>query len=121
MAQAWDFKLTPIKYRAIENVVYGQKDGLALTYDVLIPETKPKNRGVLLIVSGSWKSRKFNTPRRRRETAWPATNTWRNSGRRCSPTCSARSRDLEAAVAGDLADLQRQAGRAAAIADSRRC
>jgi hypothetical protein len=60
MAQAWDFKPTPIKYRAIENVVDGQKDGLALTYDVLIPETKPKNRGVLLIVSDSWKSREFN-------------------------------------------------------------
>ena len=60
IAQAQDFKLAPAKYRAIENVVYGQKDGLALTFDVLIPETKPKNLGVLLIVSGSWKSRKSN-------------------------------------------------------------
>jgi len=53
-----DFKLEPIKCRTIEDVVYGHKDGLALTLDVMIPETKPKNIGVILIVSGSWKSKK---------------------------------------------------------------
>jgi acetyl esterase/lipase len=47
-----------VKYRAIEDVVYGYKDGLGLTMDVLIPETKPKNIGVIFIVSASWKSRK---------------------------------------------------------------
>ncbi len=47
-----------VKYRAIEDVVYGYKDGLGLTMDVLIPETKPKNIGVIFIVSASWRSRK---------------------------------------------------------------
>lgn len=61
-AKADDFKLEPVKYRTIEDVVYGHKDGLALTLDVLIPETKPKNIGVILIVSGSWKSKKSDIP-----------------------------------------------------------
>ncbi|MFN0085973.1 MAG: alpha/beta fold hydrolase [Blastocatellia bacterium] len=60
ISRADDFKLAPVSYRAIEDVVYGQKDGLALTYDVLIPETRPRKIGVLLLVSGSWKSRKSN-------------------------------------------------------------
>ncbi len=58
IVKADDFKLEPIKFRAVEDVVYGHKDGLALTLDVMIPETRPKNIGVILIVSGSWKSRK---------------------------------------------------------------
>ncbi len=62
MAKADDFKLEPVKCRSIEDVVYGHKDGLALTLDVLIPETKPKNIGVILIVSGSWKSKKSDIP-----------------------------------------------------------
>src|SRR5262245_1792030 len=57
-AQGDDFKLSPIKYRAIEDVVYGHRDGLALSLDVLIPETKPKNIGVLLLVSRAYKSSK---------------------------------------------------------------
>lgn len=57
-----DFRLEPVKCRAIEDVVYGHKDGLAMTLDVLIPETKPKNIGVILIVSGSWKSKKSDIP-----------------------------------------------------------
>lgn len=62
IAKADDFKLEPVKCRTIEDVVYGHKDGLALTLDVLIPETKPKNIGVILIVSGSWKSKKSDIP-----------------------------------------------------------
>lgn len=58
IAQAQDLKWESVKYRSIEDVVYGYKDGLGLTLDVLIPETKPKNIGVIFIVSGSWKSRK---------------------------------------------------------------
>lgn len=58
IATADDFKLETVKCRTIEDIVYGHKDGLALTFDVLIPETKPKNIGVILIVSGSWKSKK---------------------------------------------------------------
>jgi acetyl esterase/lipase len=49
-----------LKYRTTEDIVYGHKDGLAQTLDVLTPETNPKNLGVLLIVSGSWKSKKSN-------------------------------------------------------------
>ncbi len=60
--KADDFKLEPVKCRAIEDVVYGHKDGLALTLDVMIPETRPKNLGVILIVSGSWKSKKSDIP-----------------------------------------------------------
>lgn len=57
-AIAQDFKLESIKFRALEDVVYGHKDGLALTYDVLIPATKAKGLGVIILSSGSWKSRK---------------------------------------------------------------
>jgi len=57
-----DFKLEPVKCRTVEDVVYGHKDGLAMTLDVLIPETRPKNIGVILIVSGSWKSKKSDIP-----------------------------------------------------------
>lgn len=55
---AQEFKLEMMKFRAIEDVVYGHKDGLALTYDVLIPETKAKGLGVIILSSGSWRSRK---------------------------------------------------------------
>jgi acetyl esterase/lipase len=58
MALAQEFKLEPVRVRSVDNVVYGHKDGLALTLDVLIPETRPKNIGVILVVSGSWKSGK---------------------------------------------------------------
>lgn len=61
-ANADDFKLEPVKCRTVEDVVYGHKDGLAMTLDVMIPETKPKNIGVILIVSGSWKSKKSDIP-----------------------------------------------------------
>ena len=55
---AQEFKLETVKFRATEDVVYGYKDGLALTYDVLIPETKAKGLGVIILASGSWKSKK---------------------------------------------------------------
>lgn len=47
-----------IPHRAIEDVVFGHKDGLALTYDVLIPEENPKNIGIILVSSGGWNSEK---------------------------------------------------------------
>lgn len=56
--RAQEFKLETVRFRATEDVVYGHKDGLALTYDVLIPETKAKGLGVLILSSGSWKSKK---------------------------------------------------------------
>jgi len=49
----------PVKYEMIEDVVYGQKDGMGLTLDVLTPE-KPKGIGVILVSSGGWKSGKSN-------------------------------------------------------------
>ena len=56
--RAQEFKLETVRFRATEDVVYGHKDGLALTYDVLIPETKAKGLGVIILSSGSWKSKK---------------------------------------------------------------
>ena len=38
------------------DVVYGHKDGLAMTYDVFIPKTKPNGAGLLFMVSGGWVS-----------------------------------------------------------------
>ena len=62
VAAAQEIKWDEVKYRTIEDVVYGQKDGMGLTMDVLIPETKPKNIGVIFIVSAGWKSIKNATP-----------------------------------------------------------
>jgi acetyl esterase/lipase len=70
---AQDLKWEAVKYRAIEDIVYGQKDGMGLTMDALIPETKPKNIGVIFIVSASWKSRKNTDPaeeERQRRQHW---------------------------------------------------
>ncbi len=46
VAATQDLKWESVKYRAIEDIVYGHKDGMGLTMDALIPETKPKNIGV---------------------------------------------------------------------------
>ncbi len=51
---------TPPAYRTIPDVVYGHKDGLGLTLDVLIPEKDPKHLGIILVSSGSWRSSKSN-------------------------------------------------------------
>ncbi|HEY8459038.1 MAG TPA: alpha/beta hydrolase, partial [Blastocatellia bacterium] len=60
-AAAQNLKWDSIKYRSIEDIVYGHKDGMGLTMDALIPETNPKNIGVIFIVSASWKSSKSAT------------------------------------------------------------
>ncbi len=39
------------------DVVYGHKDGLAMTFDVFRPKEKPNGAGVLFMVSGGWYSR----------------------------------------------------------------
>ena len=52
--------LTFTEYEIVEDVVYGQKDGLALTLDVLTPKQGAKGLGVILVSSGSWKSSKSN-------------------------------------------------------------
>ena len=42
---------------AIPDVVYGHKDGMALTFDVLKPPAGPNGAGILAIQSGGWNSR----------------------------------------------------------------
>jgi len=51
-----------VPYTAVEDVVYGQKEGMGLTLDVLQPEQNRNGIGILVISSGSWKSRKSNLP-----------------------------------------------------------
>ena len=47
------------------DVVYGHKDGMALTYDVLHPDGSPNGAGILWMVSGGWVSR-WGPPERTR-------------------------------------------------------
>src|SRR5262245_60032890 len=73
VAATQDLKWESVKYRAVEDIVYGYKDGMGLTMDALIPETKPKNIGVIFIVSASWKSTKNSTleeEEKRRRQHW---------------------------------------------------
>ena len=42
--------------RIVPDVVYGHKDGMALTFDVIKP-AKPNGAGILWIQSGGWYSR----------------------------------------------------------------
>ncbi len=62
------------EYDMVEDVVYGHKDGLALTLDVLTPKKDPKGVGLILVSSGSWKSGKSDVAedeaRRRNEDHW---------------------------------------------------
>jgi acetyl esterase/lipase len=44
------------KYDVREDVVYGHKDGMALTYDVFTPKENSKGVGLLFMVSGGWVS-----------------------------------------------------------------
>lgn len=48
----------PVDYQVTEDVIYGHKDGLALTLDVLEPVEQRKGIGIVLISSGSWRSHK---------------------------------------------------------------
>jgi len=52
----------PVGFKATEDVVFGHKDGLALTLDVIEPETNAKHIGVILVSSGSWNSKKSDIP-----------------------------------------------------------
>src|SRR5262245_61344896 len=45
----------------IPDVVYGHKDGLALTFDVLKPKANANGAAVIFMVSGGWVS-PYNTP-----------------------------------------------------------
>ncbi len=60
-------------YHAVEDVIYGQKDGMGLSLDVLTPEKDAKGLGIVLISSGSWKSAKSNLledEERKRKDHW---------------------------------------------------
>lgn len=48
-AQSADYNIKP-------DVVYGHKDGMALTFDVFEPKSNAKGVGLLLMVSGGWVS-----------------------------------------------------------------
>lgn len=53
-----------VDFDVIEDVVYGHKDGLALTMDVVTPKENSKGIGVVLVSSGGWRSGKSNVPGR---------------------------------------------------------
>jgi acetyl esterase/lipase len=57
-----------------EDVVYGHKDGLALTMDILTPKENAKGVGIVLVSSGGWRSGKSNVPgaeiERRKDEHW---------------------------------------------------
>jgi acetyl esterase/lipase len=61
-------------YDAIEDVVYGHKDGLALTLDVVEPKSDRNGMGLILVSSGSWISKKSDVPgeeeKRRKYDHW---------------------------------------------------
>ena len=50
----------PVPDGVVHGVVYGYRDGLALTLDVLAPVEKAKGIGVILVSSGGWRSDKSN-------------------------------------------------------------
>ena len=66
--------LTFTDYTIKEDLVYGHKDGLALTLDVLNPKRGAKGIGLILVSSGSWKSSKSDIEedniRKRNEDHW---------------------------------------------------
>lgn len=47
----------PSTVRIHPDVVYGHKDGLALTFDVYQPQAHPNGAGILFMMSGGWYSR----------------------------------------------------------------
>lgn len=47
-------------YNRTRDVIYGRKDGLALTMDVIAPKEKPNGLGLIYVVSGGWKSHPGN-------------------------------------------------------------
>src|ERR1044071_9375875 len=49
LAGAAEFEVTP-------DVVYGHKDGMALTFDVIKPKAKANGAAILFMVSGGWVS-----------------------------------------------------------------
>lgn len=56
LAQLTSTCLAQKSYEVKPDVVYGHKDGMALTYDVFTPKENAKGIGVLFMVSGGWVS-----------------------------------------------------------------
>lgn len=52
----------PVPCDVLQDRVYGHKDGLALTLDVVTPKQDAKGIGVILVSSGSWRSGKSDVP-----------------------------------------------------------
>jgi acetyl esterase/lipase len=50
----------PVPCKVVDDIVFGHKDGLALTLDVVTPSENAKGLGVVLVSSGSWRSSKSN-------------------------------------------------------------
>lgn len=50
-------QVKPNNVEIIPDVVYGHKDGLALTFDVFKPKAHPNGAAVIFVVSGGWVSR----------------------------------------------------------------
>ncbi|MBX7073256.1 MAG: alpha/beta hydrolase [Pirellulales bacterium] len=52
----------PVPCTVVDDVVYGHKDGLALTMDVVTPKENAKGLGIVLVSSGGWRSGKSDVP-----------------------------------------------------------
>lgn len=50
----------PVECTIQDDIVYGHKDGLALTLDVVTPKKNAKGIGIVLVSSGGWNSNKSN-------------------------------------------------------------
>jgi acetyl esterase/lipase len=48
----------PANFTRVEDVIYGRKDGIALTMDVFTPTAKPNGRGVIVCISMNFQSSK---------------------------------------------------------------
>ena len=48
----------PANFTRVEDVIYGRKDGIALTMDVFTPNAKPNGRGVIVCISMNFQSSK---------------------------------------------------------------
>jgi len=55
---AWAQRRSPVEIEVQEDYIYGRKDGMALTFDVVRP-AKPNGIGLCFMVSGGWNSMWF--------------------------------------------------------------
>lgn len=55
---AWSQRRTEVEFEVQEDYIYGRKDGMALTFDVVQPK-EPNGIGLCFMVSGGWNSMWF--------------------------------------------------------------